>query len=121
METVSGIIAAGIDEGEMRQEISPRETALTFTGMIQCACLRWTMGGTWFDIQREAEQLWRNFLLLNIMGLKKQKSLLNAGFFVFIYYLSCIAGHSYLFSPWSSTIARLSLKSAWSGFSLTAS
>lgn len=64
VETVSGIIAAGVAEGDLRQDISPRETALTLIGMIQFTALRWTIGGASFDIREEAEKLWNNFLRL---------------------------------------------------------
>ncbi len=64
VETVSGVIAAGIDEGELRQNISPRETALIMLGMIQFTALRQTMGGLSCDIETEARKLWSNFLIL---------------------------------------------------------
>lgn len=64
VETLSGIIAAGIDEGELRQGISPRETALTLLGMIQFTALRWVIDGASFDIREEAEKLWKNFVRL---------------------------------------------------------
>lgn len=64
VETVSGVIAAGIDEGELCRGLFPRETALTLLGMIQFTALRWTIGGGAFDINAEAEKLWNNFLLL---------------------------------------------------------
>ncbi len=64
IETLSGIIAAGIDEGELRQGISSRETALTLLGMIQFTALRWVIDGASFDIREEAEKLWKNFVLL---------------------------------------------------------
>ncbi len=64
VETLSGVIAAGIDEGELREGLIPRETALTLLGMIQFTALRWVMSGAAFDIQAEAERLWSNFLLL---------------------------------------------------------
>jgi AcrR family transcriptional regulator len=64
VETIAAIIAAGISGGELRQVLSPRETALTFIGMIQFTALRWTIGGASFDISQEAEKLWDNFLRL---------------------------------------------------------
>jgi AcrR family transcriptional regulator len=64
VETLSGIIEAGISEGELRQDLSPRETALTFLGMIQFTALRWAVGGASFDMREEAEKLWNNFLRL---------------------------------------------------------
>ncbi|HEY6872585.1 MAG TPA: TetR/AcrR family transcriptional regulator [Geobacteraceae bacterium] len=62
VETVSGIIAAGVHEGEIRAGLSPRETAQTFIGMIQFTALSWAIGGASFDIKSEAENLWNNFL-----------------------------------------------------------
>lgn len=64
IETISGIIAAGIQEGEMRQGISPRETALALLGMIQFTALRSTVGGLPGSIADEGKSLWQNFALL---------------------------------------------------------
>ena len=64
VETLAGIIAAGISENELRPGLSPRETALTFIGMIQFTALRWTIGNASFVIREEAEKLWDNFLRL---------------------------------------------------------
>lgn len=64
VETLSGIIAAGIEEGELRRGLSPRETALTLLGMIQFTALRWAIGGAAFDLGEEAGKLWKNFLQL---------------------------------------------------------
>ncbi len=61
VETLSGVIAAGTDEGELKQDLSPRETALTLLGMIQITALRWNSS---FDIRGEAQKLWSNFLCL---------------------------------------------------------
>lgn len=62
VETITGVIAAGIAEGELKPGLSPRETALTLLGMIQFNALRWTMGNSSFDIRQEAEKLWNNFM-----------------------------------------------------------
>ena len=64
VETIAGVIAAGIQEGELRQELSPRETAITLLGMIPITVLRWNLTGTSFDIKKEADLLWGNFLRL---------------------------------------------------------
>lgn len=64
IETITGVIAAGIAEGELKPEVSPRETALTFLGMIQFTALRWAISNASFEIHAEAEKLWRNFLNL---------------------------------------------------------
>ncbi|BEH11044.1 MULTISPECIES: TetR/AcrR family transcriptional regulator [Geobacter] len=61
LETLAGVIAAGIAEGEFRQGISPRETAMTFLGMISFTAIRWSMSGFAFDIRDEAARLWDNF------------------------------------------------------------
>jgi AcrR family transcriptional regulator len=64
LETITGVIAAGIAEGDVRPALSPRETALTLLGMIQFTALRWTIGNASFEIRPEAEKLWQNFLNL---------------------------------------------------------
>ncbi|MGA2333066.1 MAG: TetR/AcrR family transcriptional regulator [Syntrophales bacterium] len=64
VETLAGIIAAGINEGDFRQGLSPRETALTFLGLIQSTALRWTIGSESFNIKAEAKKLWSNFIQL---------------------------------------------------------
>ncbi len=64
VETISGIISAGIAEGEIKASLAPRETALTMLGMIQFTALRWTVAGTSFDIREEAGKLWDNFMHL---------------------------------------------------------
>ncbi|MDA8412234.1 MAG: TetR/AcrR family transcriptional regulator [Desulfobacteraceae bacterium] len=64
IETITGVIAAGIAEGELKADLLPRETALTMLGMIQFTALRWTMSNTSFEIQPEAERLWLNFMQL---------------------------------------------------------
>jgi AcrR family transcriptional regulator len=64
IETITGVIAAGIAEGEFRQGLSPRETALTLLGMIQFTALRWTISNASFDLRPEAEKLWLNFMNL---------------------------------------------------------
>jgi len=64
IETITGVIAAGIAEGELKAGLLPRETALTMLGMIQFTALRWTMSNSSFEIQPEAEKLWLNFLHL---------------------------------------------------------
>ena len=61
IETITGVIAAGIAEGELKPGMAPRETALTLLGMIQFTALRWTIGNASFDIRVEAEKLWNNF------------------------------------------------------------
>ncbi|MGC1404909.1 MAG: TetR/AcrR family transcriptional regulator [Thermodesulfobacteriota bacterium] len=64
VETLAGIFAAGINEGDFRQGLSPRETALTFLGLIQSTALRWTIGRESFDMKAEARKLWENFMQL---------------------------------------------------------
>lgn len=61
IETISGIIAAGMQEGEIREGIAPRETALTLLGMIQFTALRSTVGGLSCGIADEGKLLWLNF------------------------------------------------------------
>lgn len=64
VKVVSSIVAAGVEKGELRRDLSSRETALTFIGMIQFAALRWTISEASFDKRDEAQRLWNNFLLL---------------------------------------------------------
>jgi AcrR family transcriptional regulator len=64
IETLTGIVAAGVAEGELKPGLFPRETALTLLGMIQFTALRWTIGNESFEIRQEAETLWQNFIVL---------------------------------------------------------
>jgi AcrR family transcriptional regulator len=64
IETITGVIAAGIAEGDLKPDLSSRETALTLLGMIQFTALRWTISNASFQIRPEAEKLWQNFLIL---------------------------------------------------------
>ncbi len=64
VDTLAGVIAAGVDEGDFRQGLAPRETALTFLGLIQSTALRWTIGAEPFDLRAEAGKLWSNFMRL---------------------------------------------------------
>lgn len=64
VETIAGIIAAGIEEGQLKRGLSPHETALTLLGMIQFTALRWAMSNASFEIRPEAEKLWKNFRIL---------------------------------------------------------
>jgi AcrR family transcriptional regulator len=64
IETITGVITAGIAEGDLKPDLSPRETALTLIGMIQFTALRWTISNASFQIRPEAEKLWQNFLFL---------------------------------------------------------
>ena len=64
IETITGVIAAGIAEGQLKPGLSPRETALTLLGMIQFTALRWTLSNAAFDLRAETEKLWHNFLTL---------------------------------------------------------
>ena len=64
IETITGVIAAGIAEGDLKPGLSPRETSLTLLGMIQFTALRWTISNASFQIRPEAEKLWQNFLIL---------------------------------------------------------
>lgn len=64
IETITGVIAAGIAEGQIKPGVSPRETALSLMGMIQLSALRWTIGNASFELRSDAEKLWRNFIAL---------------------------------------------------------
>jgi len=62
IETLASIIAAGMNEGDFRQGLSSRGTALTIFGIIQSTAFRWTNSRASFDIRKDAEKLWINFL-----------------------------------------------------------
>lgn len=64
VKIIASVVATGVEKGELRQDLSSRETALTFIGMIQFTALRWTISGASFDKQEESQKLWRNFLML---------------------------------------------------------
>jgi AcrR family transcriptional regulator len=64
VKIVAAVVATGVEKGELRPDLSSRETALTFIGMIQITALRWTISGASFNKQEETQKLWRNFLLL---------------------------------------------------------
>lgn len=64
LQTIAGVIAAGIAEGEFRPNLAPGETAVTLLGMIQMTALRWTISNASFELTPEAERLWKNFALL---------------------------------------------------------
>jgi len=64
VETLAGIIAAGVAEGEFTAGTAPRETALTLLGMMSFTALRWNMSNAAFDIREEGERLLHNFLQL---------------------------------------------------------
>lgn len=61
VETITGVIAAGVQEQQLKQDILPRETALTLLGMIQFTALRCTLGGSVCDVRAEGKKLWDNF------------------------------------------------------------
>lgn len=64
IETLSGLIAAGIGANELQPNLSPRETALTLLGMIQFTALRWSITQGAFNLEAEAARLWENFVRL---------------------------------------------------------
>ncbi len=64
VETLAGVIAAGIEEGDFREGIQPLETARTLLGIIQSTAYRWTNDQSAFDIEKEGEKLWSNFAKL---------------------------------------------------------
>jgi len=64
VQTITGVIAAGIAEGDFQPGLAPRETALTLLGMVQMTALRWTISNASFELRPEAEKLWKNFTLL---------------------------------------------------------
>lgn len=68
VESIAGIIAAGVEEGDFREGIYPRETAMTLLGMISFTALRWSISNYAFDVKLEAERMWENFQMLAARG-----------------------------------------------------
>lgn len=64
VETLAGIIAAGVAEGEFADHVVPRDTALALLGILSFTALRWNMANAAFDIREEGERLLQNFLQL---------------------------------------------------------
>lgn len=61
VETIGIIIADGVRAGEFRQDLSPRETAVTLLGMLHFTALRWSITRGAFPLEKEAARLWENF------------------------------------------------------------
>lgn len=64
IDTLSSLIASGIDVGELQPDLSPRETAITLLGMLQLTALRWSITQGAFNLEAEAARLWENFVRL---------------------------------------------------------
>jgi AcrR family transcriptional regulator len=64
LETLAGLITAGVVEGDFRRGIASRETAMTMLGMISVTALRWSLSGCAFDIKVVSDQLWGNFITI---------------------------------------------------------
>jgi len=64
IETLSGLIAAGVSAGELQPDLSPRETAIALLGMIQLTALRWSITQGAFNLEAETARLWENFVRL---------------------------------------------------------
>jgi AcrR family transcriptional regulator len=61
MGILAGIVYDGIAAGSLRENLSPRETAVTLLGMIQFTALRHSLDHGSFDLREEAGKLWTNF------------------------------------------------------------
>jgi AcrR family transcriptional regulator len=61
MEILAGIVSDGIVAGSLRENLSPRETAVTLLGMIQFTALRHSLDHGSFDLREDAVKLWNNF------------------------------------------------------------
>jgi hypothetical protein len=61
MEILAGIVSDGIAVGSLRENLSPRETAVTLLGMIQFTALRHSLDHGSFDLREDAGKLWTNF------------------------------------------------------------
>jgi AcrR family transcriptional regulator len=61
MGILAGIVSDGVAAGSLRENLSPRETAVTLLGMIQFTALRHSLDPGSFDLREEAGKLWTNF------------------------------------------------------------
>lgn len=58
--TLTGLLEAAKDEGELREQVQPRETAITIMGMMQFSVLRWISNQAEGDLVQELKLLWGN-------------------------------------------------------------
>lgn len=59
VEAVAGLIEEGIWEGRFRSDLDPRETARLLISLIQGLVVRWSLSEFAFDLEDEAESIWR--------------------------------------------------------------
>ena len=55
------MVNEGKTDGTFRQDISPKETARAYLGMMQFAAMRWSLSGFSFSLKEEGRRLWVNF------------------------------------------------------------
>lgn len=58
-EAVATLIEEGIWEGRFRADQDPRETARVLISLIQGLVVRWSLSDFAFDLEEEAEGIWR--------------------------------------------------------------
>ena len=61
LATIEKVIAEGKTDGTFRTDISPKETARAYLGMVQFAAMRWSLSGFSFSLKEEGRRLWVNF------------------------------------------------------------
>jgi len=59
--SLEGIVREGIADGEIRESVDARATALTFVGMIQVSIIRWILSDFTLSIENEGLSLWDNY------------------------------------------------------------
>jgi hypothetical protein len=60
--SLEGIVREGIADGEIRESVDARATALTFVGMIQVSIIRWILSDFTLSIENEGLSLWDNYV-----------------------------------------------------------
>ena len=61
ISTIESVVNEGREDGTFNPEISPKETARAYLGMMQFAAMRWSLSGFSFSLKEEGRRLWVNF------------------------------------------------------------
>jgi AcrR family transcriptional regulator len=61
LSTIESVVSEGREDGTFNPEISPKETARAYLGMMQFAAMRWSLSGFSFSLTEEGRRLWVNF------------------------------------------------------------
>jgi AcrR family transcriptional regulator len=59
---VADMIRKGQEKGEIRADIDPGTTSVTFLGLIQTSAILWHLSGYKFDVANHAGKAWKMFL-----------------------------------------------------------